>query len=73
MVQTGNHVGGEQSGHTIFLKYETTGDGIVTSLKLMEVMLAKCKPMRELAAPVVLSPGAEERAGKVEARRAERP
>jgi phosphoglucosamine mutase len=56
MVQTGNRIGGEQSGHTIFLKYETTGDGIVTSLKLMEVMLAKGKPMSELAAPVVFYP-----------------
>ncbi len=56
MVQTGNRIGGEQSGHTIFLKYETTGDGIVTSLKLMEVMLAKQKPMSELAAPVVFYP-----------------
>ncbi|MBQ1821745.1 MAG: phosphoglucosamine mutase [Clostridia bacterium] len=56
MVRTGNRIGGEQSGHTIFLKYETTGDGIVTSLKLMEVMLAKEKPMSELAAPVVFYP-----------------
>ncbi|MBQ4422944.1 MAG: phosphoglucosamine mutase [Clostridia bacterium] len=56
MVKTGNRIGGEQSGHTIFLKYETTGDGILTSLKLMEVMLAKGKPMSELAAPVVFYP-----------------
>ena len=56
MVKTGNRLGGEQSGHTIFLKYETTGDGILTSLKLMEVMLAKEKPMSELAAPVVFYP-----------------
>ena len=56
MVQTGNRLGGEQSGHTIFLKYETTGDGILTSLKLMEVILAKNKPMSELAAPVVFYP-----------------
>ena len=56
MVQTGNRIGGEQSGHTIFLKYETTGDGIVTALKMMEVLLAKGKPMSELAAPVVFYP-----------------
>ena len=56
MVQTGNRLGGEQSGHTIFLKYETTGDGILTSLKIMEVMLAKEKPLSELAAPVVFYP-----------------
>ncbi|MBR6852139.1 MAG: phosphoglucosamine mutase, partial [Lachnospiraceae bacterium] len=56
MLQTGNRLGGEQSGHIIFLKYETTGDGILTALKLMEVMLAKEKPMSELAAPVVFYP-----------------
>ena len=56
MVQTGNRIGGEQSGHIIFLKYETTGDGILTSLKVMEVLLAKGKTMSELAAPVVFYP-----------------
>ncbi len=56
MVQNGHRLGGEQSGHTIFAKYATTGDGILTSLKLMEVMLAKGKPMSELAAPVVIYP-----------------
>ncbi|MBP5618279.1 MAG: phosphoglucosamine mutase [Clostridia bacterium] len=56
MVQTGNRIGGEQSGHIIFSKYETTGDGIVTALKMMEVMLAKEKPMSVLAAPVVFYP-----------------
>ena len=56
MVTTGNRLGGEQSGHTIFSKYATTGDGILTSIKLMEVMLAKEKPMSELAAPVVFYP-----------------
>ncbi|MCR5727997.1 MAG: phosphoglucosamine mutase [Lachnospiraceae bacterium] len=56
MVQTGNRIGGEQSGHIIFSKYETTGDGILTSLKMMEVMLAKEKPMSVLASPVVFYP-----------------
>ncbi len=56
MVQTGNRLGGEQSGHIIFSKYETTGDGILTSLKIMEVMLAKEKPLSELAAPVIFYP-----------------
>ena len=56
MVKNGHRIGGEQSGHTIFTKYATTGDGILTSLKLMEVMLAKEKPMSELAAPVVFYP-----------------
>ena len=56
MVQYGNRIGGEQSGHIIFSKYATTGDGILTSLKMMEVMLAKEKPMSELAAPCVFYP-----------------
>ena len=56
MVENGHRIGGEQSGHIIFTKYATTGDGIMTSLKLMEVMLAKGKPMSELAAPVVFYP-----------------
>ena len=56
MVEEGNRIGGEQSGHIIFSKYATTGDGILTSLKMMEVMLAKEKPMSELAAPCVFYP-----------------
>ena len=56
MIQNGHRIGGEQSGHIIFTKYATTGDGILTSLKMMEVMLAKEKPMSELAAPVVFYP-----------------
>ena len=56
MVKNGHRIGGEQSGHIIFSKYETTGDGILTSLKLMEVMLATKKPMSALAAPVVFYP-----------------
>ena len=56
MVQNGHRIGGEQSGHIIFTKYATTGDGILTSLKMMEVMLAKGKPLSELAAPVVFYP-----------------
>jgi phosphoglucosamine mutase len=56
MVETGNRIGGEQSGHIIFSKYATTGDGILTSLKVMEVYLAKEKPLSELAAPCVFYP-----------------
>jgi len=56
MVTYGHRIGGEQSGHIIFTKYATTGDGILTSLKMMEVLLAKEKPMSELAAPVVFYP-----------------
>ncbi len=56
MIQNGHRIGGEQSGHIIFTKYATTGDGILTSLKIMEVMLAKKKPLSELAAPVKFYP-----------------
>ena len=56
MVENGHRIGGEQSGHIIFSKYATTGDGILTSLKMMEVFLAKEKPMSELAAPCVFYP-----------------
>ncbi len=56
MVNNGHRIGGEQSGHIIFTKYATTGDGILTSLKLMEVMLAKNKPMSVLAEPVKFYP-----------------
>ena len=56
MVKYGHRIGGEQSGHIIFTKYATTGDGILTSIKLMEVMLAKEQKMSKLAAPVVFYP-----------------
>lgn len=45
-----------QSGHIIFSKYATTGDGILTSIKMMEVMLARKKKMSELASPLVIYP-----------------
>ena len=41
-------IGGEQSGHIIFSKYATTGDGILTSLKMMQVMISEKKKMSEL-------------------------
>ncbi|MCR5625422.1 MAG: phosphoglucosamine mutase [Lachnospiraceae bacterium] len=50
------YLGGEQSGHIIFSKYATTGDGILTSIKMMEVMLAKELPLSELAAPLKIYP-----------------
>lgn len=49
MKEHGCRLGGEQSGHIIFSKYASTGDGILTSLKMMEVMLAKKKKMSELS------------------------
>ena len=48
MKENGCRIGGEQSGHIIFIKYASTGDGILTSLKLMEVMMAKKMPMSKL-------------------------
>ncbi|MCR5213767.1 MAG: phosphoglucosamine mutase [Eubacterium sp.] len=56
MSQNGCRIGGEQSGHIIFSKYATTGDGILTSLKVMEVMLATKKTLSELAAPFTVYP-----------------
>lgn len=52
MTSHGNRLGGEQSGHIIFSKYATTGDGILTSIKMLEVMIAKRAKLSELAAPV---------------------
>lgn len=56
MKEHGCSIGGEQSGHIIFSKYASTGDGILTSLKMMEVMLAREKPMSELAEGLVIYP-----------------
>ena len=56
MVRHGDRIGGEQSGHIIFSKYARTGDGILTSLKIMEVMLAKKLPLSRLAEPVTVYP-----------------
>lgn len=56
MKENGCRLGGEQSGHIIFSKYASTGDGILTSLKIMEVLQAKEKPLSELTAPFVVYP-----------------
>ena len=56
MVTYGHRIGGEQSGHIIFSKYATTGDGILTSLKMMEVMLEKKQSLSKLAEPVKIYP-----------------
>lgn len=56
MEENGYRIGGEQSGHIIFRKYATTGDGILTAIKMMEVMLEKKKALSELAAPVKIYP-----------------
>lgn len=56
MQANGHILGGEQSGHIIFSKFASTGDGILTSLKMMEVMIAKKKTLHELAMPVTIYP-----------------
>ena len=56
MVSNGCRLGGEQSGHIIISKYATTGDGILTSIKLMEVMLAKKKTMSQLCDGLTIFP-----------------
>lgn len=49
MRNTGAILGGEQSGHIIFLEHNTTGDGILTALKLLEVIKKNNKSLKELA------------------------
>lgn len=56
MMQNGHSIGGEQSGHIIFSKLATTGDGILTSLKIMEVMLEKKAKLSDLIKPVKIYP-----------------
>ena len=56
MNQNGCRIGGEQSGHIIFSKYASTGDGILTSLKMMEVMMAKKAKMSQLTEGLTIYP-----------------
>ena len=49
MLADGYNLGGEQSGHIIFLDHNTTGDGILSALQLLEVMVAEDKPLSELS------------------------
>jgi phosphoglucosamine mutase len=56
MTNHGCRIGGEQSGHIIFSKYASTGDGILTALKMMEVMMASKKKMSELSAGLEIYP-----------------
>jgi phosphoglucosamine mutase len=56
MRENGHLIGGEQSGHIIFTKYATTGDGLITALKIMEVVMDRKMKLSELAAPVTLYP-----------------
>lgn len=56
MMKNNCRLGGEQSGHIIFSKYASTGDGILTSLKMMEVMMAKKKTMSQLCEGLTIYP-----------------
>ena len=56
MMANGHSLGGEQSGHIIFSKHATTGDGILTSLMVMEVMIEKKLPLNLLASEVTIYP-----------------
>lgn len=50
MLETGARLGGEQSGHIIFLDHATTGDGLITALVVLDIMIAEDKRLSELAA-----------------------
>lgn len=56
MMENGHCLGGEQSGHIIFSKYGTTGDGIMTSLRIMEVLTEKKTDLASLAGEVKIYP-----------------
>ena len=56
MTEHGCRIGGEQSGHIIFTKYASTGDGILTSLKMMEVLCAKQVPLSKLCEGLTIYP-----------------
>ncbi|MBU5332795.1 MAG: phosphoglucosamine mutase [Anaerocolumna aminovalerica] len=56
MMANNHSIGGEQSGHVIFSKHATTGDGILTSLKIMEVMLEKKSKLSDIVKEVTIYP-----------------
>ena len=56
MLETGCIIGGEQSGHIIFLNHSTTGDGILSSLQLVKAILASGKKPSELADEITIYP-----------------
>ena len=56
MLKNGNGIGGEQSGHIILSKYATTGDGILTAIKIMEAVISSKQPLSRLAEPVTMYP-----------------
>lgn len=56
MLEKGFHIGGEQSGHVIFLDYATTGDGQLTAVQLLNVIRSTGKSLKELAAEIEIFP-----------------
>ena len=56
MQKNGYCIGGEQSGHIILSKYATTGDGILTAIKIMEAVISAKLPLSKLAEPVKMLP-----------------
>ena len=56
MRANGHVIGGEQSGHIIFSKFANTGDGLITAIKLMEVMIEAKSPLSKLTEPVTIYP-----------------
>lgn len=56
MREEGDYIGGEQSGHIIFSKYATTGDGLLTAIKIMQVMIDSKRPLSELTKEVTIYP-----------------
>jgi len=56
MERRGANLGGEQSGHVIFLDHEPTGDGLLTSLEVLEVLMEARRPLHELAADLRVYP-----------------
>lgn len=58
MIEIGANLGGEQSGHIIFLDENTTGDGLISALHLLEVIVKTKKPLSELASIMEVMPQA---------------
>ncbi len=56
MKANGHYIGGEQSGHIIFSRYATTGDGMMTAIMVMQVMLAEKLPLSQLVTDVTIYP-----------------
>lgn len=56
MIEGGYNLGGEQSGHIIFLDYNTTGDGLITALQVLAIMKQTGRPLSELASRMVNFP-----------------